>query len=66
MGHKTHHHHHRPKAIRLQRPPPKIITIEMIKDKKAKYAYIHTYICNMKKKFINTDLNKIDKQSQIT
>lgn len=38
----------------------------MIKDKKAKYAYIHTYICNMKKKFINTDLNKIDKQSQIT
>ena len=63
MGHKTHHHHHRPKAIRLQRPP-KIITIEMIKDKRqSTHRYIHM---QYEEKFINTDLNKIDKQSQIT
>lgn len=64
MGHKTHHHHHQPKAIRLQRPP-KNNNNRNDKGQKGKVR-IYTYICNMKKKFINTDLNKIDKQSQIT
>ena len=65
MGHKTHHHHHQPKAIRLQRPP-KNNNNRNDKGQKGKvriYTYIHM---QYEEKFINTDLNKIDKQSQIT